>query len=371
MYDIIIIGGGLAGLINAIQLAQAKLRVALFEKNVYPFHRVCGEYISNETLPFLRDLGIDPFEWGAISIERLRISSPQGKYLDLKLDLGGFGLSRYTLDYQLYRKAEALGVDFLLKNQVQEINTQNNPPIVRTNRGEIFSAKYIIGAYGKRANLDSTLNRPFFRQRSPYVGIKYHIRTDLHPQNLIALHNFKEGYCGISRIEEDKFCLCYLTSRKNLKNEGNIENLEQNILSQNPFLAQLFKQAEFMYDKPKVINEISFRPKALIESGIFMCGDSAGMIAPLCGNGMAMAIHGAKILSELMIAHFQGKISRDELEQTYHKRWQEVFARRLWLGRNVQRLFGHPRLTEILLNTAKHIPALSALLVKNSHGKVF
>lgn len=371
MYDVIIIGGGLAGLINAIQLARAHFKVAVFEKNAYPFHRVCGEYISNETLPFLKSLDIDPFAWGAIRIERLRVSSPQGNHLDVPLDLGGFGLSRYTLDNQLYQMAQALEVDFYLKTQVQEIQAEPRGASLKTSLGESFKAKIIIGAYGKRANLDNYLKRSFFRKRSPYVGIKYHIYTDLHPEDQIALHNFKDGYCGISRVEEGKYCLCYLSSRENLKNAGSIEALEENILGQNPFLAQLFSQSEFIYDKAKVINEISFLPKPLIESPLLMCGDSAGMIAPLCGNGMAMAIHSAKILSELIIDHLQGHLSRRELEQKYQQSWQKIFATRLWIGRNVQYLFGHPLLTEILLGTAKRIRPLSSLLVKYSHGRAF
>ena len=52
-FDAIIIGGGLAGLSLAIQLAQLKRSVLLLEKNKYPFHRVCGEYISMESWDFL------------------------------------------------------------------------------------------------------------------------------------------------------------------------------------------------------------------------------------------------------------------------------------------------------------------------------
>ena len=45
-YDLAIIGGGLAGLTLAIQVRRMGHSVILFEKEKYPFHRVCGEYIS-------------------------------------------------------------------------------------------------------------------------------------------------------------------------------------------------------------------------------------------------------------------------------------------------------------------------------------
>ena len=80
MYDIIIIGGGLAGLVNAIFLSKAGIKVALFEKNTYPFHKVCGEYISNETLPFLQKLGLNPFDFGAVALKDFRLTSPKGNY---------------------------------------------------------------------------------------------------------------------------------------------------------------------------------------------------------------------------------------------------------------------------------------------------
>src|SRR5687767_1444022 len=98
MQDVIIVGGGLAGLINAIQLAKAGLQVLLVEKKQYPFHKVCGEYVSNEVLPFFQKLDINPDYLGASHITRLQVTSPSGKYqLSMPLDLGGFGISRYTL----------------------------------------------------------------------------------------------------------------------------------------------------------------------------------------------------------------------------------------------------------------------------------
>nr|MBP6758446.1 FAD-dependent oxidoreductase [Flavobacterium sp.] len=56
--DVVIIGGGLAGLTSAIHLSKFGLRVVLIEKNEFPKHKVCGEYISNEVLPYFQKLGI-------------------------------------------------------------------------------------------------------------------------------------------------------------------------------------------------------------------------------------------------------------------------------------------------------------------------
>lgn len=372
MFDVLIVGGGLAGLVNAIRLGRQGFQVAVFEQNTYPFHRVCGEYISNETLSFFRsDLKINPFDFGAIPITHFKLTSPKGNFLEMRLDLGGFGISRFTLDNILYETAQEHGVIFFTGTRIVEVGKANEIYFVKTNKSKKYNSKFIIGTFGKRSELDKKLQRSFFRKRSPYVAVKYHIRTNLHPDNQIALHNFADGYCGISRIEDDKFCFCYLTSRKNLRAAGNIQNLESQILYRNPFLRKLFTESEFLHDKPKVINEISFAPKTQHEQGILMCGDSAGMITPLCGNGMSIAIHSAKILSDILPNFLEGNLSEKEVSQNYTKEWRKVFAHRLQFGRTIQQFFGHPLLSEILIGSAKKIPPFARLLVRQSHGNPF
>jgi menaquinone-9 beta-reductase len=365
MYDIIIIGGGLAGLISSIQLSKGGKKVLLIEKKEYPFHRVCGEYISNEVRPFLASFGLDFSTLGIKEISKFQFTSPSGRVLETELDLGGFGISRYKIDEELYHLAESFGVEFLLENTVENVDFENEKFIVKTSF-DTFECKYVIGTFGKRTKLDATLKRVFFNKRSPYIGVKYHIKTDF-PKDLIALHNFKDGYCGISAIEDNKYCLCYLTTRENLKQHGTIAEMERNILWKNPHLQKIFTESEFLYDKPEVINEISFSPKTTIENHILMAGDSAGLITPLCGNGMAMAIHGAKLLSNNILQNFN---DRNLVEKNYKKDWKKHFQKRLWIGRNVQKLFGNEVVSEIALSTMKTIKPLLRMVIKATHGQV-
>src|SRR5579883_3315286 len=104
-FDCAIAGGGLAGLTLAIQLADAGHNVVLFEKEKYPFHRVCGEYVSMESYDFLQRLGVPLHTMELPNISEVMVSSPNGDCLLQRLDLGGFGISRYTLDDMLARLA--------------------------------------------------------------------------------------------------------------------------------------------------------------------------------------------------------------------------------------------------------------------------
>ncbi|WP_066839854.1 NAD(P)/FAD-dependent oxidoreductase [Rufibacter ruber] len=366
----VIVGGGLAGLVSALQLSGQGAEVTVVEKKTYPFHKVCGEYISNEVRPFLEQLGVDLAALQPAELTRFQLSSPKGNTLQTTLDLGGFGVSRFTLDHYLYELAKARGVEFRLKTSVTNITFQEEAFTVTLSTGEQLQAPVVLGAYGKRSSLDRRLQRKFFEERSPYLGVKYHVRTQL-PKHVISLHNFKDGYAGISAIEEDKYCFCYLTTRQNLRHYGTLAELEAQELSKNPHLREIFTNSQFLYAQPEVINEISFAPKACVENHVLMSGDAAGLITPLCGNGMAMAIHSAKILSEQVLLFLHGTQTRAQLEGNYTRLWQQQFGLRLKTGRLVQRLFGHPFLSEVAVAGLKHAPAAVKAIMQRTHGQPF
>jgi 2-polyprenyl-6-methoxyphenol hydroxylase-like FAD-dependent oxidoreductase len=261
-------------------------------------------------------------------------------------------------------------VQLLEHAPVQTVDFRDPDFLLTLTNGQQYRAGLVIGAYGKRSHLDRHFNRPFFSQSSPYIGVKYHLRTDL-PRDLIALHNFKDGYAGISAIEDDKYCFCYLTTRANLKQAGTIRNLEEQLLAQNPFLAGILQHSDFLWPQPEVINEVTFAAKSCVENHVLLSGDAAGMIAPLCGNGMAMAIQTAKIVTDEILAYHQGHGSRQLLETRYRQRWQATFGRRLQAGRMIQGLFGRPLLTEWVVGTLNRVPAGVRFLLQQTHGKPF
>ena len=367
------VGGGLAGLAAALDLAGRGHRVAVVERKQYPFHKVCGEYVSNEVLPYLRRLGADPAVLAPAAIGQFLLSSPGGRTLTARLDLGGFGVSRYVLDHFLYRLAVARGVTFYLKNTVTDVafDPAANQHHVTLADGRVLTARVVLGTYGKRANLDRQLQRSFFTQRSPYLGVKYHLCLPGFPRDVIALHNFADGYAGISAIEDDKLCFCYLTTRQNLKRHGTIPAMEAAVLSQNPRLREILSSAEVLYPQPEVINEISFAPKQPVEQHVLMCGDAAGLITPLCGNGMAMALHGAALAAAAAHDFLGGATTRAAMEAAYTRAWTAQFGTRLRVGRAVQRLFGGPLLSELAVGGLRHWPGAVQALMSRTHGQAF
>jgi len=366
--DILIIGGGLAGLINAIHLSKSGLSVILIEKNEYPKHKVCGEFISNEVLPYLQHLEADPMAIGAKKIDRLVISTTRGKTIETKLPLGGFGISRYTLDHFLFQKALQNNCT-VIQDAVTEVIFTNDIFRVITNKGEVFTAKVLIGAYGKRSKLDVKLGRSFIKNKSPFIGVKTHLKGDF-PEDLVALHNFKGGYCGLSQVENGDINVCFLANYKTFQRHRNIETYKQEVLYKNKHLKSIFENSVPVFEQPLTISQISFSNKSPVEQHVLMCGDAAGMIHPLSGNGMAIAIHSAKIASELIIKYFNKEIkSRAELETTYSKKWNNEFKKRITTGRVLQSFFGKDNLAQIVMYGVTHIPGILPAIIRQTHGK--
>lgn len=367
---VVIIGGGLAGLLSALQLAKAGIPCTLIEKKRYPFHRVCGEYVSNEVLPFLQSLQVFPDELSPTSIQRFQLSSISGKSSILPLGLGGFGISRFAFDHYLYEKAKAAGVHFLLDTEATNITFENDQFTIDTTSNRL-TADVVIGSFGKRSRADVALERSFLRKHSPYVGVKYHVRTTF-PEDLVALHNFEGGYCGINAIENNVVNICYLIHRDAIRKHGTITEVENAVLNKNPRLKEVFEHSDFLFKKPEVINEITFETKEPVHNHVLMTGDAAGMITPLCGNGMAIAIHSSKIASELVIKYCKNPLfTRTQLEKEYAKQWRMNFANRLWFGRQVQKLFGSSVASNAAIHLALYSKPIARVIVNNTHGKPF
>jgi menaquinone-9 beta-reductase len=368
--SVAIIGGGLAGLIFGIELSKKGVPCILFEKKTFPFHKVCGEYISNEVIPYLKTLDIFPEVFNPRRITHFQLSSVRGHSATMPLDLGGFAISRYIFDNFLAQLAVRHGLQLFEGCEVQDVIFDANKFTLSTTQGT-FKADVVVGAFGKRSRLDVKLERPFIKRRSPFVAVKYHVRNTAHPAHVVALHNFQGGYCGVVNIENGLTNICYLASRDNFKQYKSIDSFETNVLSENPLLREALDRTELVFERPLVINEVSFQTKSPVENHILMAGDSAGMITPLCGNGMAIAIHSAKIAAGCAYDFCVDRISRSAMEQRYGHEWSRMFSMRLKIGRAVQKLFGSQFISSVSVNLMLRSPRISNVIMKYTHGQPF
>lgn len=374
-YDLLVVGGGLAGLAVAQLVARSGWRVLVLEKGHYPHHKVCGEYLSEEVRPFLMQLGVPLSQWQLPVIRRLEVSNHAGRVYSFPLALGGFGLSRFLLDDALAQQARLAGAVVKEGEMVLEVVQEDGAMVAVTRSGK-FTARLAVGSWGKRGQPDVAGQRRFIAQRpnvlNQFIAVKHHFELAEVPDDLIRLDNFLDGYAGLSRVENGVVCCCYLSRASNLRKAGgNIGRMEREILQQNPRLKEVFTSARPLYERPLSISQVSFSEKEQSLNGMLLLGDTAGLIAPLCGNGMSMALRAAWLAAPLLLDRLEGRMSQVQMLAEYQKRWKDNFSVRLKTGRVIQAMFGSEWPTAGMLGILGSSPRLAQWVIKQTHGQPF
>ncbi|PRP66465.1 NAD(P)/FAD-dependent oxidoreductase [Nonlabens agnitus] len=363
-YDIIICGGGLSGLFAAVSLSHP-FKVLVIDPDEYPRHKMCGEYLSAEVYDLLKSQGIDLDELTPAKISDFEITLRNGSRITSPLPLGGYGISRHHLDHSLYQIAMKR-CDFV-KERVVDLQSAGEVQTVIT-ATDSYTCDQVIVATGKRSILDKKLQRDFIQTKSEWLAVKMHYQFDM-PSDKVELHNFEGGYAGLSQVETGAVNLCYLTSYKSFKKFKDIDTFQREVMSRNENLKQFFETATPLWDKPIAISQISFGTKEIKNTDFLFIGDSAGLIHPLCGNGMAMAIHTAHLATLQVTEYLQGKTERPGMIASYSKEWNKVFQSRMRYGSWIQKILIHEKWTRRMYFLLSKLPFLMPMIIKKTHGK--
>lgn len=367
--DVTIIGGGLAGLTAALHLAASGVDVLLVEKQRYPHHKVCGEYLSDEIIPYLDSLGADIRPLHPERITQAVFTDRHGHAASTALDPGGWGISRHALDHFLFKHGVKRGCIVMHKTAMaSDFNYLTDSFLTQLDSGERVVSKVVLGCFGKRSLLDRKMDRKTSRLRFNRMAVKAHYQMDF-PNKTVELHNFDGGYCGMSKTETGDVNVCYLADTNVFANYGNIAAFEREVVFRNPQLKERLQYATPVFEKPLTISQIDFSKKETVENHILMCGDSAGLIHPLCGNGMAMAIHAAKLASEAVLDFLHGKTTRREMETAYRVSWERHFRSRIRMGHALSSAMRHPSLNKLLMGSVTVFPSLLSTLIRRTHGE--
>lgn len=378
-FDAAIIGGGPAGCSAAITLAQSGLRVALFEAKTYPHDKLCGEFLSPECTILLDRLGVGEAlrASGPIAIENVRFSAPDGATWHASLPGVAWGLSRKTLDATLAKRARAVGVAVHEATTVRAVtgNLRNGFELDMRSAGvaqaaasgkdSVTHARLVIAAHGKRSNLDRALKRRFVDQHQPFVALKSHFAGPALPAR-IELHGFRGGYCGFSECEGGVANVCLLAHESVFKQAEGIDAFVRWMCAQNTRLADWLSHATQIDTRWISIAQVPFVDKRVVVDDVWMAGDAAGLIAPLAGDGIAMALHGGQLAALHAAAFLLGHLSEVESTRRYEHAWRREFGARMRLGRMLQRLMLRPRWLSFSLRMLAAAPPLGRYLIEHT-----
>ncbi|MFZ2491063.1 MAG: FAD-dependent monooxygenase, partial [Thermoanaerobaculia bacterium] len=232
-----------------------------------------------------------------------------------------------------------------------------------------ITPRVIVGAWGRWGRIDTQLQRRFVGDRTHRsFGFKRHFFAARQP-DAVELYSFSEGYLGVNAVEGGLTNICGLVHANRLAgHRGKWNAFVEAIRTERPEIDELFARHEPAQSSYLSSEPVIFRARSPVEQGVFMIGDAAGIIDPLTGNGMAMAMQSALIAASAVLQALEQPTRRLEIERSYAKTHRKLFAGRIRWSRAIASVLSSPEALAWLVGTVG-TPRIGAFLVQRTRAR--
>jgi flavin-dependent dehydrogenase len=308
MNDLAIIGGGPAGAAAALEARLGGLEVTIWEKERFPRDKVCGEFISNESIPFLESQ-IPEAMARAARMTRAEFVSRRGGVRWFPLPEPARGLSRRALDEALWRaaiRAGAKGREGAASRATwRKLAARSSDWEIETCEGGREQSRALVVACGRWWKIEG-LDSPAGKQRKSaagnWLGAKAHFRG-ISARGTVEMYYFPGGYCGIAPVEDGLHNACCLVHRSLVERApaGGAEDFRDWIrdVARHPALDERLRNAVQDGDTVTTAPVRPARRRAAQGEALF-AGDAAGFLDPFTGDGISMALHSGRLAATVL-----------------------------------------------------------------------
>ena len=372
-FDLIVIGGGPAGSSAAIAAASCGSRVLLVERGRFPRHKVCGEFISPESLALLRSRLTSPVAQRVLvhapAIGRARVFIGKQMF-EAKIDPPAASIARYTLDELLWQAAQESGVTCRQQIEVSAVH-RGDEFTVESSAGAL-GAGAVINASGRWSRLTSKLKTSSGETsgKPRWLGIKSHYRErDGLAQNPRSeastdLYVFPGGYCGVQPVVGDdgslRLNVCAMC-------RADVATTLEQVVRQHPQLAQRVRDWVPAME-PVTTSPLSFRRPTPVADGMIQVGDAAGFIDPFVGDGIAIALRSGAMAGELMGRISSGDITSEKAFAEYQSSYRASFLPAFGNARRLRRLMELPQVLRAPLLQALRLPGAAEYVMRKTRS---
>lgn len=381
-FEVIVVGAGPAGAAAATLLARAGRRVALVDIAHFPRQKVCGEYLSAAAWELLDDMQLGPTRAMGVELRRMRLDTPSGRGVAADYDFDPArrpaALSRWKLDAMLVGTACAAGVELFSGYRVRKVAIRQGTvtgvtcsAVADADEHLELVAPLVVAADGRRSKVVQETGRRSVRSTG-VVGFKRHVRPkDLKTyEGVLSMAAEPGGYVGVCPTELGTINVCGLIPQSRLQAaHGDFARAMREWIGPTsplrPLVEMPAEQDEAWHTMPDVARQ---RASAEV-AGVMYVGDAMGTIEPLAGQGMTMALAGARLLVRFLLSADGRPIGRAE-QQRYDAAWHSVFDRRIVDAARFGDLLRRPRLLAAAIAGCDLIPGLAPTLMKKAYGRV-
>lgn len=353
-FDLIVAGAGPAGSACAITAARARARVLLLEKDRFPRHKVCGEFVSGESLQLLEWLlGKKPFQ-NRPEIVEARLFSGR-KPVSLPIAPPARSIARFDLDAALLDAARQAGAQVREETSVREV-VKTAGFQVKT-KDATFTGGTVVNATGRWSQL--TQHTPG-KNESKWIGIKAHFH-EADPPPSVDLYFFEGGYCGVQPVSDNTVNACAMV-------EAGVARSLEDVFCKQEQLRQRSRRWKLLF--PAITTAgLYFRPPQTDSNGMLLAGDAASFIDPFAGDGISLALHSGALAAESLLPFFQGQITLKQAKQNYHAAYVERFAPAFRNAARVRRMLSAPLPIRSVLIRAAGLGPFARVLVSGTRAR--
>ncbi len=355
-YDLAVVGGGPAGTSAAITAARGGASVAVFDSSEFPRQKVCGEFVSAESLGLLRELvrghaRADEILYQAPAIARARIFA-SGRMAETAIQPPGLSIPRTVLDLLLWECAQQAGVAAHSKSEVQSI-TGHGPFRVATAHGEFLADAVVLctGRWSRFSDSSAVGSGP------KWIGLKAHYREQ-NPGLSTDLYFFDNGYCGVQPVAPDSVNVCALV-------RSDVATTLEAVFERSPQLAARAEQWERV-TAPVSTAPVLYRKPVCLRDGILLAGDGAGFIDPFAGDGISLAMRSGQAAAECLRPFLIGEAALEVACQEYEAVYRQQFAPLIAASMRVRRLVSLPGIARPVALQMLRIPGVLPYLIKKT-----
>lgn len=352
-YDLIVVGAGPAGSACAITAARAGAKVLLLEKDHFPRQKVCGEFVSPESLSLLHGFLEDGRFKSCPQVVSSRIFL-DNKTLVIPVSPAAQSIPRFDLDPALFAAAQNAGVAAHEGVAVTEVQ-RDGAFQVRTSE-HTYSARAVVNASGRW----SKLTQFDVAGKEKWIGLKAHF-TEPSPPQTVDLYFFPGGYCGVTPVDANSVNACAMV-------RVDAAHTLEDVFTKEPRLFQRSRAWQPLFP-PVTTSPLYFREPETESDGMFLAGDAAGFIDPFAGDGISLALQSGTLVAQSIVPFLRGAISLEQARQQYHAAYRERFAPAF---RNAARLRSALAAPKWIRNAAlafAAVPGVGKMLVRGTRAR--
>jgi flavin-dependent dehydrogenase len=338
--------------------------VLLLERGRFPRHKVCGEFVSAESLELLASL-LDT-QHAHLLGEAVRIPAARlfidGQVLQTAIDPPAASIARLDLDAALWTSAVGAGVKTQDQTTVQNI-AEAGLFRVATSAGQ-FESRAVVNATGRWSNLNAA---PAASGRLPqrWLGLKAHF-AEKDATGSVDLYFFEGGYCGVQPVE-----LCGTEAGGGRVNacamvRADVASTLPAVFAQHPVLQER-SRGWHPLSEPISTSPLLFGAPQPVHEDVVMAGDAAGFVDPFVGDGISLALRSGALAAECLVPFFRGEMDLPDAARQYRQAYQQRLAPIFHASSRIRRMMGLPRVVrKSLLQILDKTPSITRYVVSKT-----